>query len=98
MTALGKLVFRLADAGHLDDQQDENPRGKVDAQLVGGKLLLRAERDGPGDGRIYHAQFKASDSLGASCSGEVTVCVPHDQGNAKPACVDGGALFGSGIP
>jgi hypothetical protein len=29
-------------------RQDENPGGNVDAQLTGGTLLLRSERDGQG--------------------------------------------------
>ncbi len=55
---------------------------------------LRAERSGtpkvPGNGRVYHVNFTATDPAGTSCSGEVRVCVPHDQ---RPAttCVDDGA-------
>ncbi len=80
-------------------RQDENPRGEIDAQLQGGTLLLRAERDGTGDGRVYHVQFTVTDPQGASCSREVTVCVPHDQGtSARADCVDQGALFASGVP
>ena len=59
---------------------------------------VRAERTGqgraPGDGRVYHIAFTASDALGASCSGEVRVGVPHDQGG-RAAPVDGGALYNS---
>lgn len=47
---------------------------------------VKAERDGKGDGRVYRIQFEATDPSGASCTGEVTVCVPHDQG--KGSCVD----------
>lgn len=68
-----------------------------DAKGIGTALAeVRAERAGtpkaPGDGRVYHIRFTASDGRGGSCSGEVQVAVPHDQ--AKPA-VDGGALFDS---
>lgn len=59
---------------------------------------VRAERTGskqvPGDGRVYHIGFVASDTAGATCSGTVAVCVPHDQGNGD-TCVDGGAVFDS---
>lgn len=48
---------------------------------------VKAERAGKGDGRVYHILFEASDPSGASCTGEVTVCVPHDRG--KGGCVDG---------
>jgi hypothetical protein len=62
---------------------------------------VRAERTGskqvPGDGRVYHIGFTATDPAGASCSGTVTVCVPHDQGQGS-ACVDGGPLYDSTAP
>lgn len=57
-------------------------------------VALRAERDGAGDGRVYHVAFVASDPLGASCVGEITVCVPHDQ-RPDGACNDGGPLYDS---
>lgn len=56
---------------------------------------VKAERDGKGDGRVYHILFEAADPSGASCAGEVTVCVPHDQGKYKGSCVDSGALVSS---
>jgi hypothetical protein len=64
-----------------------------------GGAEVRAERSGtnqvPGDGRVYHIKFKADDGMvGGTCNGEVTVCVPHDQGNKK-TCVDGGATVDS---
>jgi hypothetical protein len=49
---------------------------------------VKAERDGKGDGRVYHIAFDAADPSGAACTGEVTVCVPHDMG--KKTCGDGG--------
>jgi hypothetical protein len=48
---------------------------------------VKAERDGTGDGRVYRVQFEAVDPSGASCTGQVAVCVPHDLGNRS--CVDG---------
>jgi hypothetical protein len=48
---------------------------------------VKAERDGKGDGRVYHILFEATDPSGASCAGEVTVCVPRDQSGRS--CVDG---------
>jgi hypothetical protein len=41
-------------------------------------LLLRAERSGKGDGRVYHVCFTAADPEG-SVSGCVDVVVPHDK-------------------
>jgi hypothetical protein len=56
--------------------------------------LVRAERSGQGDGRTYHIAFVADDGEGGRCTGEVTVCVPHDQGHGG-ACGDQGPLFDS---
>jgi hypothetical protein len=58
---------------------------------------VRAERDGGGNGRVYHISFTADDGHGGTCSGEVLVGVPHDQGvEGDPA--DDGALYDSTIP
>jgi hypothetical protein len=55
---------------------------------------LRAERSGNGDGRVYHVQFTASDGSGGSCTGEVTVCVPH---SASGSCADQGPTQASDV-
>ena len=65
-----------------------------DAVLNGSEVLLRAERSGKGNGRVYHVSFTADDSFGGSCVGAVTVCVPHDNGK-KPTCVDDGQRYNS---
>ena len=65
-----------------------------DPALVGSTARVRAERDGSGDGRVYHVSFVADDGRGGRCSGTVAVCVPHDQG-AGHRCVDQGARFDS---
>ena len=58
---------------------------------------VRAERDGSGNGRFYHIFFTADDGHGGTCSGEVLVGVPKNQGkNGAP--VDGGALYDSAVP
>lgn len=61
---------------------------------------VRAERAGspkvPGDGRVYHIAFTADDGQGGTCTGEVLVCVPHDQGQGI-GCVDQGPLFDSTV-
>jgi hypothetical protein len=54
---------------------------------------VRAERDGGGDGRVYHIGFTAEDDQGRSCSATVTVCVPHD--GSDRSCGDDGELFDS---
>ena len=73
-----------------------------DAEGVGtGALRLRAERSGsrqaPGNGRVYQVSFTATDTRGASCRGQVKVCVPHDQGNGS-TCIDDGSLYESTAP
>jgi len=69
-----------------------------DATGVGtGSPSVRAERDGGGDGRVYHLAFTATNSTGGTCTGTVTVGVPHDQGH-KGGPVDQGALFNSTQP
>ena len=59
---------------------------------------VRAERVGtpkvPGDGRVYHIAFTASDGKGGACSGVVKVGVPHDMGQRKIP-IDGGPLYDS---
>jgi hypothetical protein len=58
---------------------------------------LRAEREGGGDGRVYHLSFTADDGRGGHCTTTVTVCVPHDQGQGR-VCVDQGPLVDSTGP
>lgn len=41
---------------------------------------VRAERAGPGTGRLYFIYFSATDTSGGSCTGMVQTYVPHDQG------------------
>ncbi len=50
---------------------------------------IRAERSGRGDGRTYTIHAEASDMGGTrSCSGDVTVEVPHDMGNGAESKPD----------
>jgi hypothetical protein len=57
--------------------QDES--GAAFSGIGSSVAQIKAERDGKGDGRVYRIQFEATDPSGASCAGEVTVCVPHDR-------------------
>jgi hypothetical protein len=52
-------------------------------------VLLRAERSGHGDGRVYRVSFTAADSEG-SADGVVIVGVPK---NKKQAAIDSGGVF-----
>lgn len=68
-----------------------------DAVLQGSSVLIRAERSGQGNGRVYEVRFSADDSLGGSCTGTVRVSVPHSM---KPGtvAVDDGQVYNSTIP
>jgi hypothetical protein len=44
-------------------------------------LLLRAERSGLGDGRVYTIGVTSTDASGNATTSYATVLVPHDQGN-----------------
>jgi hypothetical protein len=67
--------------------QDEelNAKGKGDGNtspdgvIDGDTAEVRAERAGTGDGRVYEISFTADDGNGGSCTGSVTVGVPHDK-------------------
>jgi hypothetical protein len=59
------------------------------------KPWVRADRMTNGDGRVYHLFFEATDPAGASCTGEVKVCVPVQSGGT---CRDGGARIDSTMP
>jgi hypothetical protein len=80
--------------------QDEPANARGDGNTcpdVGGTgtstAILRAERAGGKDGRVYHVFFTADDGRGGQCTGTATVCVPHDY--SGQACGDQGPLFNS---
>lgn len=71
-----------------------------DGQGVGSDTAeVRAERVGdpmnPGNGRVYHIGFTASDDQGGSCDGDVTVGVPHDMKGTAP--IDDGPIYDSTV-
>jgi len=79
--------------------QDEPTNGlgdgdtPIDAIInADGTVLLRAERSGKGDGRVYRISFTASDFEG-SASGVVKVVVPHSK--KTDAAIDSGGVFQS---
>jgi hypothetical protein len=83
----------------LTEQEDLGAgNGCPDGFGVGGPIAtLRAQRNGEGDGRVYHVGFLADDGRGAQCRGTVTVCVPRDQGRGS-TCVDEGPHVDSSGP
>lgn len=53
-----------------------------DIQMDGsGKILLRAERSGPGSDRVYTITYSARDKSGNLSNASTRVRVPHDRGN-----------------
>jgi len=66
-----------------------------DAVIQGGTVLLRAERAGGGNGRVYRITFEATDGSGGTCVGTVAVRVPHDKGKNTPPAIDDGQVFNS---
>jgi hypothetical protein len=74
--------------------QDEPVGDEPDAQLGqrAGQVLLRAERDSKGDGRVYTINLTAADGKGGSCSGRTTVEVRRRQqspaGDSSPPSYD----------
>ena len=63
-----------------------------DAAVSGNDILLRAERTGTGNGRVYVIHFTATNAEGAQCSGTVNVTVPH---NKKDQAIQGPQLYNS---
>jgi hypothetical protein len=67
--------------------QDEELNGRGDGNTTPdaapgsspNSVQIRAERSGGGDGRVYRIAFTASDGNGGTCSGVVTVAVPHSK-------------------
>mgnify|MGYP001609359162 FL=1 len=63
-----------------------------DAAISGNQILLRAERAGTGNGRVYVVRFTATDEHGSGCNGMVKVSVPRDK---KDVAVEGPQLHNS---
>jgi uncharacterized repeat protein (TIGR01451 family) len=70
---------RPAARRHRDDAADARPGPTPNS------VLLRAERSGGGNGRVYRISFTGSDGAGGSCSGTISVGVPHDRGKRSTA-------------
>ena len=64
------------DPAHDDTQGDGNTLD--DIQLDGENIILRAERSGKGDGRVYTITYQVSDAAGNVATASATVTVPHN--------------------
>ena len=81
--------------------QDEPVNAKGDGNTApdglgigAARAQLRAERSGKGNGRVYRVAFTANNGNSGSCTGFVTIGVPHDQGG-KTTPVDDGQNYDS---
>jgi streptogramin lyase len=97
----GDSISINIDSIYQDEPVDTFGDGKFspDGMGVGSDTaMVRAERSGskkvPGNGRVYHIGYTADDGNGKSCSGNVQVGVPHDQGKQNIP-IDDGALYDS---
>jgi hypothetical protein len=54
-----------------------------DWSIRDGRLRLRAERSGNGDGRVYTVHIRCEDAAGNADERTVRVSVPHDRGGGK---------------
>lgn len=87
--------------------QDEPVNGRGDGNTapdafltspVSASAKVRAERQGPGDGRVYRVHFTATDQFGAICSGTARVGVPHDRGRGRVPIDSAPPSFNSLVP
>ncbi len=97
-------VVNVFEIGHEHDQgnkiiitkisQDEPTNGlgdgdtPIDGVIKPGYALIRQERQGGGNGRVYIISFTASNGYGVACSGSVKICVPL-AANSKTCKNDG---------
>ncbi len=92
----GALQYRIASIFQDEPTDSTGDRNTaIDGRGVGTSTAeVRAERQGNGNGRVYHITFVVTDEGGLSCTGTVTVDVPHNQ---KASAVDDGPRFDSTV-
>ena len=75
--------------------QDEPVGGEVDGTISNScqDAQVRGQRDGNGDGRVYHVRFRLEDDKGLFCEGERLIGITHDNDDLQ--AIDGGALYNS---
>jgi uncharacterized repeat protein (TIGR01451 family) len=75
----------------LNDVGDGNTSPDAFPGAASDQALIRAERSGTGDGRVYVLHVSVSDGVGGHCTGTAAVSVPHDQSGR--AAIDSGQAF-----
>ncbi len=96
----GDPIIITIDSIFQDEPVDSTGDGSFtpDGQGVGTTTAeVRAERDGGGNGRVYHIYFTADDGHGGTCSSEVLISIPKSKGK-NGAAVDDGPVYDSTIP
>ena len=96
--------FILSISGITSDEATASEKGAggpshaPDASGVGtGTAMVRAERSGLKDGRVYEISFTATDTKGGTCSGTVKVKVPRDQSDKTCPAIDSGQNYDATI-
>lgn len=76
-----------------DEPVNDKGDGNTDPDIVFGcdGVMLRAERQGGGNGRVYRLTWVASDDAGHETDGECIVTVPHDQSGDE--AIDDGPAY-----
>ena len=74
--------------------RDTSPDVVIQMGSPADTVLIRAERAGTGDGRVYVVSFTADDGF-ESCAGTVTISVPHSR---KCIAIDSGQAYDSTQP
>jgi hypothetical protein len=77
----GQAGFKLANVASNEAAPDYAGEFSLGAQDASG--FLRAQRNGNGTGRLYTLTYVGLDVAGNTRACQVTVSVPHDQGNGK---------------
>lgn len=92
-TCDGALKVWLTSASS-DEPENDLGDGNTDPDIVNlgcDGVDLRAERQGPADGRVYTLGFHVEDASGHGVDGTCRVVVPHDQGGKST--VDSGPAY-----
>jgi VCBS repeat-containing protein len=88
----GQTTITITGISQDEPVGNNGPDGKI---IDNNTVQLRAEREGGGNGRVYHIFFSADDGQGFSCTGSLPIAVvEHDQsGNPISTPIDDGPLF-----
>ncbi len=80
--AVGATTTRIVAVASSEASEGKGGQAEPDWQVTGNlTLLLRAERNGGGSGRLYRITVETRDAAGNVSTAAVFVLVPHDQGH-----------------